>query len=70
MADVLHGLLEDVNIHNYSVSNHTINGATIARALSGSGFGMKTQAVVPLRRDTYQIIAVDIISTQTAVFRN
>ena len=47
-----------------NISNHTINGATIARALSGAGYGPKTQAVVPLRKDSYQVIAVDIQSAQ------
>ena len=47
-----------------TVTNHTINGATIARALSSGGHAPKIQAVVPLRKDIYQIITVDIQSAQ------
>ena len=46
------------------IPNHTINGAGIAKALVSAGFGLKTQAVIPLRKDGYQIIAVDILSAR------
>ena len=46
------------------MTNHTINGATIARALSSGGYASKIKAVVPLRKDIYQITTVDVQSAQ------
>ncbi len=60
----MNGTLADRSIYLdlSPIPNHKINGAGIAKALTNAGFGLKTQAVIPLRKDGFQIVAVDIIS--------